>query len=116
MYIAGFVVAVPADRKQDYIEMARTAASLFKEHGALRVVEGWGDEVDNEAAMTFPKAANAKAGEATLFSWMEFNDKAGWKACMAAAMNDPRMQGLAIDGIMDPARVIYGGFESVLEH
>lgn len=38
-YVDGFVVAVPADKKDAYREMAAKAAPLFKEFGALRIVE-----------------------------------------------------------------------------
>jgi uncharacterized protein YbaA (DUF1428 family) len=38
-YVDGFVVAVPAENKEAYIAMAAKAAPLFKEFGALRVVE-----------------------------------------------------------------------------
>ena len=38
-YVDGFVVAVPAENKEAYREMAAKAAPLYKEFGALRVVE-----------------------------------------------------------------------------
>ena len=43
-YVDGFLVAVPAGNKQAYLEMAAKAAAVFKEFGAVRVVETWGDE------------------------------------------------------------------------
>ena len=44
-YVDGFVVAVPAKNKEAYRELAAKAAPLFKEFGALRVVECWADDV-----------------------------------------------------------------------
>ncbi|MGQ7184758.1 DUF1428 domain-containing protein, partial [Escherichia sp. HC-CC] len=44
-YVDGFVVAVPADKKDAYREMAAKAAPLFKEFGALRIVECWASDV-----------------------------------------------------------------------
>ena len=41
-YIDGFVIPVPADKKEAYRKMAETAAPLFKEYGAIRMVECWG--------------------------------------------------------------------------
>ena len=38
-YVDGFVVAVPAANKQQYLEMATRAAQVFKDYGATRVVE-----------------------------------------------------------------------------
>ena len=44
-YVEGFVLAVPAANKQDYIKHASDAEPLFKEFGVTRMVEAWGDDV-----------------------------------------------------------------------
>ena len=44
-YIDGFVIAVPTANKQKFIEHARHFDPLFIELGAIRVIEGWGDDV-----------------------------------------------------------------------
>ena len=44
-YIDGFVVAVPDDQRDIYVRYGGEAARVFKEYGALRVVECWGDDV-----------------------------------------------------------------------
>lgn len=44
-YIDGFVAAVPTANKERYIKHANEAADVFKEHGALNVIECWGDDV-----------------------------------------------------------------------
>ena len=44
-YVDGFVLAVPTAKKQAYIDHARAALPVFKDHGALRMVECWGDDV-----------------------------------------------------------------------
>ncbi len=44
-YIDGFVIPVPADKKQAYRKMAAEAAQIFKQYGATRIVECWGDDV-----------------------------------------------------------------------
>ena len=43
-YIDGFVAAVPQENKQAYLDHVREALSLFKDHGATRMVENWGDD------------------------------------------------------------------------
>jgi len=40
-YIDGFVAAVPQENKQAYLAHAREALSLFKDHGATRMVENF---------------------------------------------------------------------------
>ncbi len=41
-YIDGFVAAVPTANKEKYIKHASDAAAVFKEYGALKMVECWG--------------------------------------------------------------------------
>ena len=41
-YIDGFLAAVPTANKDIYISHAREAAAVFRELGALRMVECWG--------------------------------------------------------------------------
>ena len=44
-YVDGFVAAVPTTNKEAYRQRAAAAAEVFKELGALSVVECWGDDV-----------------------------------------------------------------------
>lgn len=81
-YIDGFVIPVPAENKQAYIDMAKKAQAIYLEYGALRVVE-WADKATRDA---------------------------GNKKIMA----DPRMQPTG-DMPFSGARVIYGGFSTLLD-
>jgi uncharacterized protein YbaA (DUF1428 family) len=44
-YVDGFILPVPEGNKEAYREMAATAAPIFREHGALHVVEAWGNDL-----------------------------------------------------------------------
>lgn len=44
-YVDGFVAAVPTANKDAYRSHAEPAAKVFRGHGALKLVECWGDEV-----------------------------------------------------------------------
>lgn len=44
-YIDGTIAAVPTGNKDAYIEFSKKVSPIFKEHGALNVVECWGDDV-----------------------------------------------------------------------
>jgi uncharacterized protein YbaA (DUF1428 family) len=52
-YVDGFVVAVPADKKDAYLQLAARAAPLFKAFGATRIVECWATTFRLEISPTF---------------------------------------------------------------
>jgi uncharacterized protein YbaA (DUF1428 family) len=110
-YVDGFVAAVPKANKQAYIDHAREAAELFKEWGATRIVESWGDDVPAGKQTDFMRAVQAKPDEAIVFSWIEYPDKATRDAAGQKMMTDARMQAMKMP--FDGARLIYGGFQSL---
>ena len=116
MYVAAFVVAVRTDRKADYLRMAEEAGAVFRDHGALRVVECWGDEVPDGKVTSFPMAVKLEPGETVVFSWIEYPDKQTAVTGMEAAMKDPRLADAGPpEGIMAGQRMIYGNFTPILD-
>ena len=119
MYIDGFVIPVPADNRQAFIDHATTADSLFMELGALRVVECWGDDVPEGKQTDFRRAVDAEAGESVIFSWIEWPDKATRDAAFAKLMSedfsDPRMDQTKNPMPCDGKRMIFGGFVPVVD-
>jgi uncharacterized protein YbaA (DUF1428 family) len=75
-YIDGMVAAVPTAKKQDYLAHARAMAAIFKEHGASRCVDAWGDDVPDGQVTDFRRAVQATADETVVFSWITWPDKA----------------------------------------
>jgi uncharacterized protein YbaA (DUF1428 family) len=113
-YIDGFVIPVPTAKKQAYREMAAKAAPIFREYGATRIVECWGDDVPAGKVTDFPGAVKAEAGESVVFSWIVWPSKAVRDAGNQKMKDDPRMQmteGMPFDG----KRMIFGGFEILLD-
>ena len=110
-YIDGFVAAVPKANKQAYIDHAKEAGALFKQWGATRIVETWGDDVPEGKQTDFMKAVQAKPDEVIVFSWVEYPDKATRDAAGQKMMSDPAMQAMKMP--FDGARMIYGGFETL---
>ena len=112
-YVDGFVVAVPAANKQAYLEQAREALPLFKEFGATRMVECWGDQVPDGKVTDFKRAVQAKEDEVVVFSWIEWPSKEVRDAGMKRMMDDPRMKDMKMP--FDGQRMIYGGFAPILD-
>jgi len=69
-YVDGFVCAVPTVNKEKYLAHAKLVAGVFKEHGALQVVECWGDDVPDGKVTSFPMAVQRKEDETVVFSWI----------------------------------------------
>ena len=109
-YVDGFVLAVPAENKQAYVDMARKASVVFREHGVSRYVECWGADVPTGEVTDFRRAAHAKDGEVIVFSWCEWPDKPTRDAGNAKIMADERMESMMGTAPFDGTRMIYGGF------
>jgi uncharacterized protein YbaA (DUF1428 family) len=45
MYIAGFVIPVPAEKMEACRRWAENGAAIFKEYGCIEIVESWEDYV-----------------------------------------------------------------------
>lgn len=114
-YVQGFVLAVPTANKDAFIKHARDAAKVFKEHGALKCVECWGDDVPDGEVTSFPMAVKAKADETVVFSWYIWPSKETLEAGMAKAMEDPRLQPDTNPMPFDGKRLIYAGFVPVVD-
>lgn len=114
-YIDGFIAAVPVARQDAYLHHARLAALVFKEHGALRVTECWADEVPEGKTTSFPMAVKRQADEAVVFSWIEWPSRAARDAGMDKAMQDPRLQADTNPMPFDGQRLIYGGFQMIVD-
>lgn len=112
-YVDNFVLAVPTDGRDAYLRHARKAASLFHDHGALRVVETWGDDVPEGKLTDFQRAVALAPGETVVVGWIEWPDKAARDAAWPKIMADPRMgdDPMPFDG----KRMIHGGFETLLD-
>lgn len=112
-YVDGFVAAVPTANRAAYLEHARLAASAFKEHGALGTVECWGDDVPDGKVTSFPMAVQRQADETVVFAWIIWPSKSTRDAGMKKVMDDSRMKNTTMP--FDGKRMIYGGFEMILD-
>ncbi|HEY3599270.1 MAG TPA: DUF1428 domain-containing protein [Paraburkholderia sp.] len=114
-YVDGFVVAVLTDNRETYRKHAERAAAVFKEHGALQVVECWGDDVPEGKITSFPMAVKRNQDETVVFSWVVWPSRETRNTGMKAVMADPRLQPDANPMPFDGKRLIYGGFEVIVD-
>ena len=114
-YVDGFVAAVPPTNREIDREHAETAAVVFKEHGALKFVECWGDDVPDGKLTSFPMAVNRKDDETVVFSWIIWPSRDVRNEAMKKVIADPRLQPDVNPMPFDGKRLIYGGFEMIVE-
>jgi uncharacterized protein YbaA (DUF1428 family) len=114
-YVDGFVAAVPEANKDEYLSHARDAAAVFRDYGALRVVECWADDVPEGVVTSFPMAVKRAPGEAVVFAWVEWPSREARDAAWTRVMQDPRMAPDRAPVPFDGKRMIYGGFAMILD-
>ena len=114
-YVDGYVLPVPEGKKDAYRAMASKAAGKFRDYGAVRVVEAWGDDVPEGQVTDYQRAVKAEAGEGIIFSWVEWPDKEtrdrGWEKMMSDPDMQPPEGGMPFDG----KRMFWGGFRPVID-
>lgn len=123
---------IKIERKTAYLAFSAKVAAIYREHGALRVVDCWqaadeGDasgfhaegarsEYEDVVLPDFRKAANVAADETVFVSWVEWPDRKTRDIGLAKATSDPRIQPAAgEDAIFDGRRLIAGGFTVELD-
>ena len=114
-YYEGFIVPVPEANKDAYRKSAADAAPIFKEFGVNRHVEAWDSDVSEGKVTDFRMAVNAKPDEKVVFSWFEYPDKATRDAANEKMRNDERMKAFGESMPFDGKRMVYGGFEPIVE-
>ena len=112
-YVQGFVVPVPAANKAAYRKLAADFAPVFKEFGATRIMEAWGDDVPDGKVTDYKGAVKAKPDEIVVFSWVEWPSKEARDKGWDTAQKDPRMKDLKMP--FDGQRLVYGGFAPILD-
>lgn len=112
MYVAGFVIPVPAEKQEAYRAWARTSAAFFQEYGCLEVVESWEDNVPSGKQTDFRRAVAAKEGEKIVFSWQIWPSREALDAAEIKMHQDPRMDAIG-DIPFDAKRLILGGFTPI---
>jgi len=113
-YTDGWVVPVPTAKRDAYRELAARNAKYFREYGATRLVEAFGDDVPKGEVTDFYRAIKAEDGESVVFAFIEWPDKQTRDQAWEKIMKDERMQPQG-DMPFDGKRMFWGGFEKLID-
>lgn len=114
-YIDGFVLPVPTENLADYKKMARKAAKIWIEHGALAVTESVADDVKPGKWTSFPQSVKLKDGETVVFSYIIYQSRKSRDAVMKKVMADPRLKMDPASMPFDGKRMFWGGFKTIVD-
>ena len=116
-YVDGFVMPVPKKATQAYLRMARTAAKVWREHGALAYVESVADDVKWGKRTSFPRSVKRKDSETVWFSYIVYKSRKHRDAVLKKVMKDKRLASMMDPKKMpfDARRMIYGGFKVMVD-
>lgn len=114
-YIEGFIAPVRAADREAYEKHARTFAGIAPDLGIKRMVEGWADDVPHGKLTDFYRAVAANEDETIVFSWFEYPSRKERDAANEKFRTDPRMNDLMGNVPFDAKRMIFGGFETIID-
>ena len=115
-YVDGFVVPVPKANIEAYRKMSQMCGEIWKEFGALQYWECVADDVKPGKLTSFPQSVNLKDDEVVVFSWIVYRSREERDAINAKVMADPRLADMDPKTMpFDSQRMIFGGFQTVVE-
>jgi uncharacterized protein YbaA (DUF1428 family) len=116
-YVDGFVLPVPKRNIDAYLRTARKAGKIWREHGALEYRECIAEDVKPGELTSFPQSVQVKRGETVVFAWIVFKSRVHRDRVNAKVLKDPRLADQMDPQAMsfDSKRMIYGGFEVVVD-
>lgn len=131
-YVDAYLIPVDASKLDAYVRFSRHVAHIYREYGALRIVDCLLDpsvandpafhaeqarhHLEDAALRDFPTAAATIPGETVILSWTEWPSKEARDTGLARALADPRLQ--PQDGeevLFEGRRLIAGGFTKLLD-
>jgi uncharacterized protein YbaA (DUF1428 family) len=115
-YVDGYLLPVPKKKLKAYQRLARGAAKVWLDHGALSYREAAADDLKTFCGVPFDKHMKLKKGETAVFAYVEYKSRAHRDKVNAAVMKDPRLAAMCDPKNMpfDPNRMVYGGFKVIV--
>jgi uncharacterized protein YbaA (DUF1428 family) len=115
-YVDGYVLPVPKKKIAAYRKMAQKAGKIWREHGALEVLESVADDVKPGKVTSFPQSVKLKPGETVVFSYIVFKSRKDRDRVNAKVMKDKRLASMMDpkDMPFDGKRMFWGGFKPIV--
>jgi len=125
-YYDAYLIPISPSKLEAYRDFSRRIGAVYREYGALKIVDillddqgGGGASFHAEEARAaldddlrdFAAAAGAQDGETVILSWTEWPDKQARDEGLAKALADPRVQPDPGDGVIfEGRRLVSGAF------
>lgn len=114
-YIEMFIAPVKTAQRETYQELNARIGAIHKEYGAIEIVECWGSHVPDGEVTSYPLSVKLEDDETVVTGWIRWPSKEIRDSAFEKAMQDPRMQACFENMPLDGQRMIFGGFEPILE-
>src|SRR6185295_4615390 len=115
-YVDGYVLPVPKTKVKEYAKIAKVAAKVWKDHGALDYYECVGDDLKPKWGVPFPKVVKLKPGDTLVFAFIVYKSRADRDKINAKVMQDPRIASMDPKKMpVDPKRMLVGGFKVLVQ-
>ncbi len=114
-YVDGYVLPVPKSKVEDYRRVATEAGNVWREHGALAFVECVADDVKPGKLTSFPQAVNLEEDETVVFSYIVYASREERDRINDLVMKDPRIKMDPASMPFDGKRMIFGGFNVLVD-
>ncbi len=116
-YVDGFMIPLKKRNIARYRRFARRVGLYWMKYGALEYRESVGEDLNIPGVVPFPRRVKLKRGETLVFSWIVYRSRAHRDRVNAKVMNHPKILQMAEESkeIFDPKRVVYGGFELIVD-
>jgi uncharacterized protein YbaA (DUF1428 family) len=117
-YVDGYLLPIPKRNLPAYARMARVAAKVWMDHGALDYKECAAEDFSTFCGVSFAKPLRLKRGETAVFAYVVFASKKERDRVNTAVMKDPRLtanMGPSKKMPFDMDRMVYGGFSVLVD-
>lgn len=114
-HVQGYVAPVPGANRDAFADMCATMREVAIDSGALRAVDSYAAEIEDGKVTDFKRAVKAGNEEGVAFGFVEWPSGEAFEAGMAKMQADERMPPPGSDMPIDGKRLIFGGFEVLLD-